>query len=251
MINKNQLLSSIFHPRESNIQKDEKDILVEVESNTNIGIRLFLKDKKYPCIIFFHGNGELAQEYDDIAEYYNSYKLNFIVCDYRGYGLSDGNPTKDNLHKDSRKIFEYINTYLKDNKYTGKIIIMGRSLGSASACEIIDNYSNNIDGCIIESGFATEFSFLKLMQIEPTDINFKLEDGFMNLEKLKTYKKPLFIIHADLDDIIPFSQAEMILIESPSKIKNIFKVNGANHNNIIMIAREEYFIKIKSFIDSV
>ena len=116
---------------------------------------------------------------------------------------------------------------------------------------IIDNYSNDIDGCIIESGFATEFSFLKLMQIEPTDINFKLGDGFMNLEKLKTYKKPLFIIHADLDDIIPFSQAEMILIESPSKIKNIFKVNGANHNNIIMIAREEYFIKIKSFIDSV
>ena len=142
MINKNHLLSSIFHPRESNIQKDEKDILVEVESNTNIGIRLFLKDKKYPCIIFFHGNGELAQEYDDIAEYYNSYKLNFIVCDYRGYGISDGTPTKDNLHEDSRKIFEYINTYLKDNKYSGKIIIMGRSLGSASACEIIDNYSH-------------------------------------------------------------------------------------------------------------
>ena len=29
MINKNQLLSSIFHPSESNIQKDEKDILVD------------------------------------------------------------------------------------------------------------------------------------------------------------------------------------------------------------------------------
>ena len=251
MINKNQLINSIFYPRKSNIQKDEKDILIEVDNNTNTGIRLFLKDEKYPCIIFFHGNAELAQEYDDIAEYYNSYKLNFIVCDYRGYGLSDGSPTKDNLHTDSGKIFEYIDKYLKDNKYTGKIIIMGRSLGSASACEIIDNYSNNIDGCIIESGFATESSFLQLMQIDPNDIDFKLEDGFMNLEKLKNYKKPLFIIHADLDDIIPFSQAEMMLIESPSKVKKIFKVNGANHNNVIMIAREEYFNKIKLFIDSI
>ena len=249
MFNKSQLINSIFYPRKSNIPKDEKDILIEVGNDISIGIRLFLKDNKYPNIIFFHGNAELAQEYDDIAEYYNSYKINFIACDYRGYGLSNGNPSKETLHKDSKKIFEYVHKYLKDNKYTGKIIIMGRSLGSASACEIIDNYSDNIDGCIIESGFATEFSFLQLMQINPDKIDFKLEDGFMNLEKIKKYKKPLFIIHADLDDIIPLSQAEMMLIESPSKEKNIFKVNGANHNNVIMIAREEYFNKIKSFID--
>ena len=52
MINKNQLLSSIFHPRKSNIQKDEKDILIEVENNTNIGIRLFLKNKKNKYYLF-------------------------------------------------------------------------------------------------------------------------------------------------------------------------------------------------------
>ena len=124
---------------------------------------------------------------------------------------------------------------------------MGRSLGSAAAAHIIDNNSNSIDGCIIESGFATEYPLLALMGINSEDINFSLEDGFMNLEKIKNYTGRLFIIHADLDDIIPFSQAELILLESPSSDKELYRVNGANHNNILMIAREEYFKKIQDF----
>ena len=86
------------------------------------------------------------------------------------------------------------------------------------------------------------------MGINSEDINFSLEDGFMNLEKLKNYKGRLFIIHADLDDIIPFSQAELMLLESESSDKEIYRVNGANHNNILMVAREEYFKKIQDFI---
>jgi pimeloyl-ACP methyl ester carboxylesterase len=43
---------------------------------------------------------------------------------------------------------------LKENNIEGKIIIMGRSLGSASALEICSYYHEKIDGLIVESGFA-------------------------------------------------------------------------------------------------
>ena len=128
---------------------------------------------------------------------------------------------------------------------------MGRSIGSASACEVIANFENEIDGCIIESGFATEHPLLKLMHIEPEMINFTLKDGFMNLQKIEKFKKPIFIMHADLDDIIPFSQAEMMLLKSRSKEKDLYKIEGANHNNIILIGREDYFKRIKLFIDGI
>ena len=59
--------------------------------------------------------------------------------------------------------------------FQGKIIPMGRSLGSASVCHIIDHRINHINGCIIESGFATEYSLIKLMGMSPDDINFSLE----------------------------------------------------------------------------
>ena len=88
------------------------------------------------------------------------------------------------------------------------------------------------------------------MNINPDDISFQLSDGFDNLRKFKFYNKPLFVIHADLDDIVPKSQADMIMIETNASSKELFKVNGANHNNILMYARDEYFIKIKYFIDS-
>jgi len=245
---KHNLINLIFHPRKSNNKKDDNDHLIPVNDDIEIGVRFFISNKNYHNILFFHGNGEIAEDYNDIAKYFNDYNMNLIVAEYRGYGLSNGTPNKTNLLNDSLIIFDFVNNYLSENNFKNQLIVMGRSLGSASAAHIISN--RDVKACIIESGFATEYSFLHLMNIDPDKINFQLEDGFENLKKIKKYTKPLYLIHADLDDIIPLSQAEMMLYDSSSKNKDLFVVNGANHNNIIMIAREEYFINIKSFIDS-
>ena len=127
---------------------------------------------------------------------------------------------------------------------------MGRSLGSASASEIISKREENISKCIIESGFATEYPLLRLMNVNPEQINYSLGDGFENLSKFKKFKKPLYVIHADMDDIIPFSEAELIIKESKSVQKDLLRVSGANHNNIIMTMNKLYFQKIKDFLDS-
>ena len=248
-MNKEQILQSIFYPRASDSPKDNNDHLVNVDSNIHVGIRLFMKDLSAPNIIYFHANAEITKEYDGHAEYYNHFGINFIVCGYRGYCLSNGTPSKESLHLDSLIIFDYVSKYLTDNRYTGPQVIMGRSLGSAAAAHVIDSRLDKIDGCIIESGFATEIPFLNLLGINPKDINYKLEDGFENLKKFKKYNKPLLVIHSDLDDIVPISQADMIMIECPSHSKDILKVEGANHNNIIAVARDHYFSHIRDFIE--
>ena len=110
-MNKNKLIDSIFYPRNSPIAKDENDHIIDMNDGEKIGARFFLKDKSFPTILFFHGNAELAQEYDDIGAYYNNFDLNFIVSDYRGYGLSTGFPNKENLHSDSKRVFQYVKNY--------------------------------------------------------------------------------------------------------------------------------------------
>ena len=115
----------------------------------------FFKRYFLPNYTIFSWYAELSNEYDEIASYYNKYEMNFIVADYRGYGLSQAR-LKNNLHSDSKTIFSYVHSYLIKNNYLNKKIIMGRSLGSASASEIIFNKKCDIDGCIIESGFGTE-----------------------------------------------------------------------------------------------
>ena len=72
-MNKNNLINSLFFPRKSEIQPDEKDHIVSVEQGVSVGVRFFTKNKNSPNILYFHGNAELAQEYDDLASYYNHY----------------------------------------------------------------------------------------------------------------------------------------------------------------------------------
>ena len=74
---------------------------------------------------------------------------------------------------------------------------------------------------------------------------------FENLKKFKSYDKPLLLIHADLDDIIPISQAELLLLKSKSTNKDLFVVNGANHNNILLYSHDNYFNRINLIIHNV
>ena len=138
MVSKETLINSIFYPRKHH-SKDEKDLFTNSNENTSISARFFIKDKSYPTILFFHGNAEIAQDYDDIATYYNQHGMNLIVSDYQGYGLSEGSPTKDNLHSDALAIFDFTKQYMNKNNLTNKLIPMGRSLGSASVAHIMDN----------------------------------------------------------------------------------------------------------------
>ena len=125
---------------------------------------------------------------------------------------------------------------------------MGRSLGSASVINILSHIKHDISGCIIESGFATEYPLFNLLGYNYKSINFLLSDGFNNLSKIKKYEKPLLIIHAEDDHIIPYSEGEKLFKSSISKKKKLFKVEGANHNNIIITMQKKYFSLISNFL---
>ena len=244
------LFNSIFYPR-SYTYSDSKDKLINVDKSFNVNTRWFLSNKKFPNILFFHGNAEIAQDYNSIAELYNKNNINLIVSEYRGYGLSNGIPTKDNLHSDSIIIFDQVKKHLSDLNHSTDIIIMGRSLGSASVAHILSCRFQEIKATIVESGFANEYFFLDLMGIDKNTINLNTKDGFENFKKFKEYKKPLLVIHSDEDHIIPLSEANIIFESVKSKHKQLYIARGCNHNNIILMEQETYFKKIKSFIDSI
>ena len=79
MIDKQKILNSFFFPRKSHLEKDSKDYLINVEKDIFVGTRFFLKNKLFDNIIFFHGNGEISKEYDDIAALYHHFNINIIV----------------------------------------------------------------------------------------------------------------------------------------------------------------------------
>jgi pimeloyl-ACP methyl ester carboxylesterase len=248
-----EVLKFIFHPR--------KEILsVPLPPNTiNHGIaidegirlhsRIHLAGKNDPNILFFHGNGEIVSDYDLIGPLYGKFAMNFMVVDYRGYGNSGGDPSVTTMIKDSHAVFASFKEWLTATGHTGPLIIMGRSLGSASALEIGSSYQDEIAGLIIESGFATTLPLLITLGVDVQRLKITEDDGFQNVRKISSITKPTLIIHGQHDEIIPVNSAAILQAQSPARSKELQIVPGAGHNTIIAQTGEMYFSVIKQFIN--
>ena len=248
---KNAFLESfIFHPRKAFQQMGKNDHLIEVENCVKVGARFHLNNPAAPTILFFHGNGEIAPEYDDIAQMYTQQNINFIIADFRGYGFSNGTPTAENTKRDAHLILDYVLRYLKKENYIGPLILMGRSLGSVSVLELAQRYPNDFRRLIIESGFANEEPLFRLFGMTPEQVGFKIEDGFQNGAKISKYQGPLLVIHAEQDHIIPFSQGVELLNLCPSKNKKLVGISNANHNHILGVNPLKYFEEVSWFIEN-
>lgn len=234
----------LFHPRKTAGPVDGKgrfnEWMIPVGDGIQVGSRFYLTDSKCPVLLFFHGNGEIAADYNDIAPLFNNLGFNFVVVDYRGYGCSNGNPTVTAMMADCHRILEFVEKWKLKDGYTGPLVVMGRSLGSASALELADVHGDRIDGLVIESGFAWAGPLLQLLGINPDRIGFDDTVGIANVEKIRTFTKPTVIIHAEFDDIIPYSDGQTLFASSGANDKILVKIRGANHNDILMRGLDHY-----------
>jgi fermentation-respiration switch protein FrsA (DUF1100 family) len=247
------VLLLLFHPRPSypgvTPPANAQDILIPVAENVVIGGRFHIADSNAVNLLFFHGNGEIVDDYDDLGPLYNQLGINFLAVDYRGYGRSTGTPTTSAMLQDSHAVFQFVNRWLGDHQHSGALLAMGRSLGSACVLELVKHYPEPIAGLIIESGFAYTGPLLRLLGIHPEALGFTENQGVQNIEKIKAYAKPTLIIHAQHDHIIPYSDAEALYAASPAADKRLLKIPQANHNNIFAIGLREYMAAIQTFAD--
>lgn len=92
-----------------------------------------------PTIVFLHGNaGNMGHRLQNVAGLYNNLCCNILMLEYRGYGLSEGNPTEDGLYIDACTCLDYLSSRSDINH--SEIIIFGRSLGMV--VQIYFCYSN-------------------------------------------------------------------------------------------------------------
>jgi len=175
--------------------------------------------------------------------------INFLPVDYRGYGRSTGKPSVTAMMRDCHVIFDFSKKWLKENNCTGPFIPMGRSLGSASVLELAQHYKSEINGLIVESGFAYAGPLLRLLGVNTQAMGFKEEQGFRNIDKIQPFDKPTLIIHAEKDHIIPFSDGQALYDACNSPDKTFLKIPGANHNDIFMRGLSEYMAGVEAFVE--
>ena len=248
LLDQPHILRFVFYPREDHTPppRNAVDHSIAVEKDISIGCRFYPSSKGAPSILYFHGNGEVVCDYDDIATLYNKIGINLFVADYRGYGQSGGMPSFSNTVADAHVIFKYFRDTLKASGYTGPLFVMGRSLGYLPATELAINYPDELRGLIIESGSA---SAARLMMTFGFFSSPKLEElDRASVEHIRSITMPILIIHGEWDEIIPFEQAEFLYQNVGSKDKRFLPIPKASHNDIMLIGMEQYFQAVKEFV---
>jgi alpha-beta hydrolase superfamily lysophospholipase len=247
-----EILSVLFYPRPewpgSPAPAHACDLMIPVADDVAVGARFHPADRSAPNILFFHGNGEIAADYDEIAPFFTGAGVNFLAVDYRGYGRSTGIPTVTAMLGDSHVIFRFTLQWLDESGYPGPILLMGRSLGSASAIELGYHYKESVAGMIIESGFARVSPLLRLFGIDPGRIGFREEMGFRHIEKIAAFDRPTLVIHAERDHLIPFEEGLLLYQACGAKDKTLLKIRGADHNDIFLLGINEYLDGLRGLI---
>jgi alpha-beta hydrolase superfamily lysophospholipase len=251
ILDRPEILQFIFHPRKESgrpIPPFAENLTIDTEDGHQVGARCYLTDPAMPHVLFFHGNGEIAEDYDDIGPVYVNFGLNFMVADFRGYGRSTGNPTIAAMFSDAHAVLDYFTEWMRQNQRTGPLWIMGRSLGSAPAIELAAARPDQIAGLVIESGFAHTHDLLMRLGINPEWIGLSNRAVFSNAEKLSCFAGPTLIIHGEYDQIIPLSHARDLHDRSPAARKKLHIIPNADHNSLMMVGGRTYFEIIRDFI---
>ena len=193
---------------------------------------MYLKKNSPKLFIFAHGNGGNLNriETSNILLLLNYGSV--LLFDYRGYGISTGEPTEKGLRDDTLCVWSYAT---KELGYSAKdIILYGESLGCSIVSWLVYYLlKNNLEppfGIIMQSGF---YSLKDIVSdIFGSFISYLVLYEFDNIKYLKYIKKvrpnyPILLLHSKTDNIINYSHSYRLATETNSQL---YEIQG-NHIN--------------------
>ncbi len=239
----------LFHPREEAPGYIPAGIrTLTVSGDSRIGGYLHLHPTSDTLLLFFHGNGEIAADYDDIYPYVTGCGVSFWSVDYRGYGQSSGQPAYSQMFEDAEALLNDISRMAQTVKRTfSRILVMGRSLGSASALFLASRHASELSGLILDSPYADGLKLiyrLSGIMLDKKD----LPDFVDNIDLMRATDLPTLIIHGTIDQIIPISDAVALYNACQNPAKRLVEIDGAGHNDLMFRGGDSYWSSVREHI---
>lgn len=183
------------------------------------------KIEKQPLLIYFGGNGTEATVFLSYAEHFPQHAI--ATFNYRGYGLSQGNPSEKNLFQDALFLYDYLSRQPFIDPQ--RIYVMGRSLGTGVATYL--SSQRQIKGTILISPYN---SIVAVSQYHYPfiPIRFLLEHPFESFKYASHIKTPALGFVGLEDNIIPPLYSERLIEQWKGEIKTV-TFPYADHNSIM------------------
>jgi hypothetical protein len=207
-------------------------------------------DRGFPdgmTVIHFHGNGETVGDYlGDFSRRMESMGVNLLLAEYRGYGMSEGEPRLAAMLDDIPAIVA------ASGAEQERLIFFGRSLGSLYAVHAASLYPRAA-GLVLESAIADPLERI-LARVEPWQLEVSMEglraevDSVLNQrEKLAAFTGRTLVMHTRNDELVDYTHAER-LYHWANEPKKLVIFERGDHNNIMEVNRESYFAHLEEFV---
>lgn len=196
------------------------------------------------AILFLHGNAGNASWRLPDAVALRSLGASVLLIDYRGYGLSRGSPSEKGIYSDGEAGLNYL---IRQAGFpVGKIVVYGRSLGTAVAVQIAQQ--KKLAGVILVSPISSGKAVAKSRGLGW--LAALIGNPFDSIDKIENLCSPLLIIHGDRDRILPVSMGRRLYARATVK-KSFVLVHGAGHNDLVEKNPQLFYSKIAAFLNTV
>jgi len=184
-------------------------------------------------ILFCHGNGGNISHRLDTGEYLTRLGVNVLLFDYRGYGLSDGEPSEENCYADAEAAYGWL-AEVKGVR-PADLFLFGRSLGGAVAIQLAA--SEPCAGVAVESSFTTVADMgQRMYPFMP--IRLLARYRFDALGTIKRLACPVLVAHSPQDEMVPYDMGRA-LFEAAPEPKVFIELSGG-HNERRYFGSEAY-----------
>lgn len=224
-----------------NIGLDYQDVTLRTKDGVEISAWYIPADNARGFILFCHGNaGNISHRLDSI-KIFHRLGLGVLIFDYRGYGKSKGSPDEEGTYSDAEAAWDYLVNILRVKPE--KIILFGRSLGSAVAVELA--LRRQAGAIIMESAFTSVPDLgKKFFPLLPVSLISRYH--YESISKVERVEMPKLFIHSPDDEIVPYEQGAR-LFERARDPKEYLKITGG-HNEGFLLSGKIYVDGLDAFI---
>jgi pimeloyl-ACP methyl ester carboxylesterase len=203
-------------------------------------------------ILYCHGNKDHMDFYWQraklLAHVGAKHRYGVMMFDYRGFGLSEGEPTEEGLYSDVQAALDWLKERGLNNQ---RLIVYGFSLGSAPAT-LVAAYTEGLrpSKLILEAPFASSQQMVRDASLLEMPATLFTDAKINNAEVIRSVQVPFCWIHGDKDDFLDVeTHGRQVFNNYGGPYAEAHVIAGAGHSSVPQtMGFEQYLSTVHAFI---
>ena len=190
-------------------------------------------------VVVFPGNAGNRGARLPLADALSAAGFDVVLVDYRGYGGNPGSPTEQRLVGDGTALVDRLTS-----RSDAPVVYLGESLGGGVAVSVA--VERPPAAMILRSPF-TSLAAVAAAHYRWLPVGALLWDRYPVADLVGTLDVPTLVILGTEDRVVPAEQSRMVF-EAAAGVKRLVSVEGADHNDYVLLAGQRVVDEIERFI---